>query len=265
MKKKIFALMLIFTVIFTGNISSYALESGVTTFSITSIRANFKDKYIKVNITVPKTVSNGRLLVAFYDENHKLLSVTPLDISTKTSFKNLQINAYEDPASGTDYIDRTPEIIEIYTWNKNNLAPKTLCDNVLTPKVIKEANADVVESLRLVPEATAFIRDNHLTWEEDVLEGKAETWDTHLFPIMDYIDLCAEGALEDAEDHLVTSLYAQERFKTELSNIRRLFNTAPKEQKEKIAGLLDATALGKEYYTALNNSMKFLDFNLTEI
>ena len=259
--------MLIFVMMLTSAIHSYALESGVKSFSISPIEADQKYKYIKVNITAPKTVANSRLLVGFYDRDHKLLSLTSYDISAKKEFKNQTINTsvtVKTP-SGNYFEDRTPEIIKIFTWNKNNLAPKTLCDNVLTPDVIKKANAEVVESLKLVPEATMFIRENHLTWEETYLAGEADTWDTHLFPIMDYIDLCAEGALEDAEDHLLTSLFAQERFKTELSNIRRLLSTAPAEQKSKIADLLDPTALGKEYYNALNNATKFLDFSLTEI
>lgn len=264
--KKIFALVFATVLLFVNSVDVFALGSGVSSFSITPIEADQKYKYIKINITAPKKQTNSKLLVGFY-VNGTLTKLTPLDVSSQTSFKNKTIDTavLVKSSSGNYYKDLTPDEIKIFTWNKNNLAPKTLCDNVLTPQVIKKANAEVVESLKLVPEATMFIRENHLTWEEDYLDGFADTWDTHLFPIMDYIDTCAKGAITDAETHLLTSLFAQNRYYDELSQIRNLLNSAPPEQKSKISDLLDPTALGKEYYNALNNATKFLDFSLTEI
>jgi len=262
--KKIIMLLLAVIMLFANCTPSLALESGVSEFSITPIRANQKDKYIKINVTAPSIQANSKMLVAFYIDG-KLTSLTPIDISSNTKISDKQISTgglVKDP-NGNYYEDLTPEKIKIFTWDQTTLKPKTLCDNVLTKEVIDKANEEVVEMLKIIPEATQFIRENHLTWESDVEDGIADSWDTHLFPIMDYIDLCAEGALEDAESHLLTSLFAQERYKDELNNIRRLFSQAPAEQKSKITDLINATKLGKDYYNALDSAMKFLDFSLT--
>lgn len=265
--KKIFALVFVTVLLFVNAVSVFALGSGVSSFSINPIDADQKHKYIKINITAPKKQSNSKLLVGFYVDG-TLTKLTAFDVSSQTSFKNQQIDigVSEKTSSGAIKInDFTPDEIKIFTWDKTSLKPKTLCYNALTHDVITKANAEVVESLKLVPEATAYIRDNHLVWEEDYLDGVSDTWDTHLFPIMDYIDTCANGAITDAKEHLLTSPFAQNRYRDELSQIRDLINSAPAEQKAKIADLLDATALGKEYYNALNNAMKFLDFTLTEL
>ena len=280
MKKKLFALILIFVFVYTGTISAYALENEVASFKISPIKANQKDKFIGVDIEVNSKYINSTMFVAFYMDN-RLTKLTPFDVSTTKSFTfnpklsrvkkdGETLSPIEKQATaisvGTEsnntIINQTPDKIKVFIWDKTNLKPKTICDNVLTPEMIQDANAEVVKSLKIVPLATAFIRENHLTWEEDYLAGIADKWDTHLFPIMDYIDLCAKGALTDAETHLLTSPFAQNRYRDNLSQIRNLLNEAPAEQKSKIADLLDPTALGKEYYTALNNSMKFLDFSL---
>ena len=254
-------------IIFANCIPSYALESGVSEFTVTPIRPNFKDLYISINVKAPTTQKNSKMLVAFYVDG-KLTRLTPLDISANNIFTSQRIYTYVeviDSNGEQKNQDLTPDEIKIFTWDKTTLKPKTLCHNVLTPEVIAKANAEVVKSLEIVPEATAFIRDSHLTWEEDYLEGIADKWDTHLFPIMDYIDLCAKGALTDAETHLLTSPFAQNRYRDNLSQIRNLLNEAPAEQKNKLVELLDSTKLGKEYYKALNNAMKFMNFSLTEI
>lgn len=262
--KKLFVFLMAMIMLFVNCAPSLALESGVDAFSITPIRSNFKDKYIKINVTAPGIQENSKMLVAFYIGN-KLTKLTPLDISSSEEFKLKQINTYEfiQTSSESYYKDLTPDKIKIFTWDQTTLKPKTLCDNVLTKEVIDKANAEVVEMLKIVPEATQFIRETHLVHEEDYLDGIVESWDTHLFPIMDYIDLCAESALEDTKEHLVTSLFAQTRYKNELNNIRNLFSQAPAEQKAKMTDLLNPVNLETKYYDALMNAQKFLDFSLT--
>ena len=262
--KKLFVFLMAMVMMFVNYAPSLALESGVSEFSITPIRENQKDRYIKINVTAPATQPNSNMLVAFYVDG-KLTSLTPLDISSSNTYSNKQIStsALEKDPNGNYYKDLTPDKIKIFTWDKTNLEPKTLCDNVLTKEVIDKANAEVVEMLKLVPEATQFIRETHLVHEEDYLDGIVESWDTHLFPIMDYIDLCAECALEDTKEHLVTSLFAQTRYKNELNNIRNLFSQAPAEQRTKMTDLLNPVNLETKYYNALDSAMKFLDFSLT--
>ena len=262
--KKLFVFLMAMVMMFVNCAPSLALESGVSEFSITPIRANQKDKYIKINVTAPSIQANSKMLVAFYIDG-KLTSLTPIDISSNTKFSDKQISTgvlVKDP-NGNYYKDLTPEKIKIFTWDKTTLEPKTLCDSVLTKEVIDKANAEVVEMLKIVPEATQFIRETHLVHEEDYLDGIVESWDTHLFPIMDYIDLCAESALEDTKEHLVTSLFAQTRYKNELNNIRNLFSQAPAEQKAKMTDLRNPVNIETKNYDALMNAQKFLDFSLT--
>lgn len=268
--KKIFALVLVTVLLFVNSVSVFALGSGVSSFSINPIDADQKHKYIKINITAPKKQSNSKLLVGFYVDG-TLTKLTAFDVSSKTSFKNQQIqtSVLVKTPSGNYYKDLTPDEIKIFTWNKNSLAPKTLCDNVLTPAVIKKANAEVVESLSIIPEATEFIRNEFLIWEEDVEDGVAETWDKNLFNIMDQLDECSKKAIEEAETHLMTSLYAQVQYYDDLSQIR-VFANKLSEQEQKtmdklLSGSLDPIEFPTKYYDALNNAMKFLDFSLTEI
>ena len=266
MKKKIYAVMLIFVMMLTSTIHTYALESGVKSFSISPIEADQKYKHIYVTVEIPKTQKNSKLMIAFYTQG-TLTRLTALDASSATKFTNKKIDTYvlvKDPA-GNYYKDQTPDQITIYTWNQKNLAPKTVAEDVLTKDVKYAANAEVVANLQIVLEATEHIRSNCLVWEEDYLDGLEDSWDSHLFPVMDLIDECARGAIRDAGNHLVTSLYAQNKYRQEISDIRSLLNTAPQEQKQKLIDLLNPTALGKEYYNALTNATQFLDFSLTEI
>jgi len=261
--KRILSFVLTLLMLFSQACSVCALESGVSSFSITAVEPNQKNRYIYVNITAPATREDSTLLMGFFKDG-TLTGLTPFDISTEKEFKNQKINIAPlvTDENGKYYLDQTPDEIKIFTWNKSSLAPKTLCDNVLTPEVISAANHDVVESLKIVPEATNSIRNNHLTWEEDYLDGAADSWDDHLFPIMDYIDNCAIKAIEDAGTHLLTSPYAQKQYEDELSKIRSLIAAAPSEQKNKLVGLLSSAALGNKYYDALENAQKFLDFSL---
>ncbi len=265
--KKIFMITLATMLIFSSFCSStYALESGVESFSIDAIQANQKHSYILVNITVPEVQENCNLLVGFFT-NGSLTRLTPVDISESRTFTSMKINVYKlvkDP-EGNYQADQTPDEIKIFTWDKNSLAPKALCDNVLTPEVIKAANKEVVDSLNIVPQATLYVRENCLDPEEDYINGEADSWDTHLFEIMDYIDFCARQCVLNAENHLITSLYAREQYKDELSEMRKLFNNAPSKQKSKLYDLVNPTVLPETYYNALANAMKFLDFTLTEI
>ena len=267
--KKVLSLILTLILVASSIVTTYALESGVTSFSITPIEADQKHKYLYVTIEAPKTHTNSKLLVGFYTDG-VLKRLTPYDISTKTKFTKQKINTYvtiKDPA-GNYFLDQTPDEIKIFTWDQNSIVPKTLCDNVLTPEVIKEANSEVVESLKIVPEATNFIEEKKLISDKDYenIYGEPETWtwDERLYKIIEQLDLCANQALLDAEEHLLSSLYAQARYKYELSEIRRYVNAAPRDQQIKLEELISEKELGKEYYDAVNNAMKFMDFTLTE-
>lgn len=259
-------------IIFSSFVTTYALESGVTGFSITPIRPDFKDKFVYVNLTAPQTRANSKILVSFFTDG-VLTRITPLDISSKTGFANQKINTYvtiKDPL-GNYFLDQTPDEIKIFTWDQNNLVPKTLCDNVLTHEVIDAANANVVESLALIPEATKLIRETRLITEEEYLAGTAEEWDNYIWNIMDYLDSCAEKCLEDSREHLITSLY-------DLDQVRALANEAPTRQKNKLKTLMEENntteikeedringiGIPKKYFDAMNNAMKFLDFSLTK-
>ncbi len=281
--KKIILLLLVFSIVFAGVMPTYALESGVKSFDITPICANQKDRYLGINIELDKTYNNATMFVAFYMDG-KLTNLTPFDVSAKKEFifdstlprdKNKPNYIFKQETAIKAYTvqngafkDQTPDKIRIFTWDKTSLAPQTLCDNVLTQDVIDNANAQVVKSLSIVPEATQHIRKNFLDTQEDVEDGFATEWDEHLFSIMDYIDKCAIGALEDSKEHLLTSLFAQTRYETELSNIRALYSKTTQAEKKKMEkilnGSLDPTEFPTKYYDALNNSMKFLDFSLTE-
>ena len=95
------------------------------------------------------------------------------------------------------------------------------------------------------------------------MDGLEDSWDSHLFPIMDHIDNCAKGALRDAGSHLVTSLYAQNKYKQDISDIRSLLNAAPPEQRDKLLSFKDPENLESKYYDALIKASRFLDFSLT--
>lgn len=268
--KKIFALVFVTVLLFVNAVSVFALGSGVSSFSINPIDADQKHKYIKINITAPKKQSNSKLLVGFYVDG-TLTKLTPFDISSQTSFENQQIqtSVLVKTPSGNYYKDLTPDEIKIFTWDKTSLKPKTLCYNALTHDVITKANAEVVESLSIIPEATEFIRNEFLVWEEDVEDGIAETWDENLFIIMDKLDECSIKATEDAETHLMTSLYAQVQYYDDLSQIRVYANKLSKQEQKTmdklLSGGLDPIEFPTKYYDALNNAMKFLDFTLTEL
>ena len=285
MKKNIL-LLLAFLIVFTGVMPVYALESGLS-FSIEPICPDQKDKFLGINVELDDTYSNSTMLVAFY-MNGSLTKLTPYDVSSKKEFtfdstldrvrpvgeKQAPIEKQETciktyvVKNGT-HIDQTPDKIKIFTWDKTTLEPKTLCDDVLTPDVIKAANADVVESLSIIPEATKHIRNKCLVSPEDVEDGSAETWDKQLFAIMDHLDACAKQATEDAETHLMTSLYAQSQYYDDLSQVRKLTNNlTPQEQETMdyiLDGTLDPSEFPTEYYNALINAMKFLDFSLSDI
>lgn len=286
--KKIILLLLAFLIVFTGVMPVYALESGLISFSIEPICPDQKDKFLGINVELDDTYSNSTMLVAFY-MNGKLTKLTPYDVSSKKEFtfdptltrdKKATPNLFQQETliytystikspSGNYFKDLTPDEIKIFIWDKTTLKPKTLCDNVLTPDVIKAANADVVESLSIIPEATERIRNRFLVWPEDVEDGLAETWDEHLFAIMDHLDACAEQATEDAETHLMTSLYAQSQYYDDLSQVRKLANnlTAQEQQTmdDLLSGSLNPVDFPTKYYNALNYAMKFLDFSLSDI
>lgn len=176
--KKVLSLILTIILVASSIVTTFALESGVESFSITSIKADQKHKYLYVTIEAPKTHANSKLLVGFYTKG-VLTRLTPFDISTKTKFANQKINTYvtiKDP-SGNYFLDQTPDEIKIFTWDQNSLAPKTLCDNVLTNEVITAANAEVVESLETVTRAIGDIEMYHLIPGKDYsyLEGNEES------------------------------------------------------------------------------------------
>lgn len=281
MKKRILASLMVFCVIFSVIFSAHALESGVTKFSITPIEPSQKNKFIYINITAPKTVANGRMLVGFYTDG-KLSKLTPLDISTTTTFTKKKIDTYytvKDPA-GNYFVDQTPDEIKIFTWDKSTLKPKTICSNVLTDEVKLAANAKVISSLQTVLEATLYIRENELDYEEDYLDGIVDEWDEHIFPILDYVDYCAANAIIEAGGEittdaaylladtsgikLLTSLYARKQYADEISKIGSLLRQATQREVNKLLSFTDAGVLEKEYYTALDNGLKFLDITLTD-
>ncbi len=286
--KKIILLLLAFLIVFTGVMPVYALESGLISFSIEPICPDQKDKFLGINVELDDTYSNSTMLVAFY-MNGSLTKLTPYDVSSKKEFtfdptltrdkkktpnlfqQETLVNTYDTvtTSSGKYFADQTPDKIKIFTWDKTTLKPKTLCDDVLTPDVIKAANADVVESLSIIPEATKHIRNKCLVRPEDVEDGSAETWDENLFAIMDHLDACAKQATEDAETHLMTSLYAQSQYYDDLSQVRKLANNLTAQEQETmdfiLKGTLKPSEFPTEYYNALINAMKFLDFSLSDI
>jgi len=279
--KKLFVFTLILIVTVSSFVTASALESGIEAFSITPIRPNQKDPFVYVNFTVSEVQPDATLLVAFYT-NGTLTRLTPFDISEKVLFTNQKINAYIVAlnSDGVKYrADQTPDEIKFFTWDKTTLAPKTLCDDVLNKEVIDAANKEVLDSLALVPEATEFIRKNRLISEEDFINGNYSDWDTHIYPILDYIDACAVSAEKDAENHLLTSLYAQSLYKGNIDEIRSNMRQTPTRQKNKLIELmsennkidglseeemLNGIGIPKKYYKALENAGKFLDFSLTE-
>ncbi len=298
--KKTIALMLIFVMMLTSTIHTYALESGVKSFSIEEIRPDQKDKFLGINVKLDDTYSNSTMLVAFYT-NGKLTKLTPYDVSSKKEFtfdptltrdKKKTPNIYQQEtlintyvtvktSSGNYFVDQTPDEIKIFTWDKSTLKPKTICSNVLTDEVKLKANAKVISSLQTVLEATFYIRENELDYEEDYLDGIVDEWDEHIFPILDYVDYCAANAIIEAggeveenynipptdsttEIKLLTSLYAQERFSEEISKIGALLRQTTERELNKLLSFTDAGVLEEEYYTALNNGLKFLDITLTD-
>ncbi len=277
--KKIFTLILTIILIASSVGTTYALESGVKSFSITPIEADQKHKYLYVTIEAPKTHANSKLLVGFYTDG-VLKRLTPYDISAKTKFTKQKINTYvtiKDPA-GNYFLDQTPDEIKIFTWDQTSLVPKTLCDNVLTQEVIDAANSEVVESLAIVPEAVDFIVNNRLIpkSEKDKYNGE---WDENIYVIMEYIKMSAQGAVEDAKGHLLSSLYAQSIYKDNLDQIRTFANGSTSREKNKLKKLMEESnvqkpsheqmlngiGVPKKYYDALTNAGKFLDFSLTEV
>lgn len=264
--KKFLSFVLLICLI-TLSLPSSALESGVSSFGVETIKHDQKDRFININITAPETVEGSKMFVAFY-LNGRLTKITPLDIAAKKEFSSVKVNVYEiltDENGGKYQSDCTPDEIKVFTWGKNNIVPKTLCDNVLTKEVITEANKDVKTLMENALKATDFIRKNHLKYEDDALLEGVPWQDEKLFEVMDHIDNCAKYALGEIDKKLMTSIYVRTKYKDEIDAMRDLFSQVPHNRQMEIENLIsDPTKFGNDtYYEVFEDALIFLDFTLS--
>ncbi len=264
--KKFLSFVLLICLI-TLSLPSSALESGVSSFSVETIPRNTFDRFIKFNITAPKTADNSTMFVAFY-LNGRLTKITPFDITNENEFSSGEVKVYEvltDENGGKYQSDCTPDEIKVFTWSKNNIVPKTLCDNVLTKEVITEANKDVKVLMETAKKVSKTIRDEQLQGEDDALNMGVPWEDKELYKIMDILYNCSVYCTEEIDKKLMTSIHVRTKFKDEIDEIRSLLSKVSKERKDFIANLMtDPTKLGVDGYPEFfNDAQIFLNFSLS--
>ena len=242
-------------------------QSSNASFTIEPIRHDLKSSEpIVFSVTVPNTYEDGILFASFYTDG-VLTKTIPLDVSSQTSFTKLGFQAtYED---GDGY-PLTPDRIRIYTWNKNNLKPITLSDDVLTEDVITQANSTTVKNI-----LNHLLGENNKPYIIDIMRknvlGNPYTPDTQVSPdvrfakvieLLDAMETCARIAYNNKSTMLLTSESTKRLLSEEFDSLQTLIETVKnnKDLKNELVRVRDA--LTNNQKEVINRLSHFFDIDL---
>lgn len=202
-----------------------ALQSGGASFTIEAIEHyESSSNPIIFSVTVPNTYEGGILLAGFYTDG-VLTKTVPLDVSSQTSFTELEFQAtYEDG----DGLPLTPDRIRLFTWGKNSLKPLTLADDVLTEEVITGANDYTVRYI-----LARLLGENNMTSIIDLMRDDVEDGDyingvspsvkfAKVIDLLDEMESCARIAYNNRSTMLLTSESTKRLLNEEFTSLQSL-------------------------------------------
>ncbi len=239
------------------------MQSADAVFTISSIRHDRSpDQPLVFSVTLPKTYEDGILFVNMYT-NGAFTKTILLDASSGTSFRNLQVPlTYKD---GDGHI-LTPDRIKLFVWNKNNLKPLCIQQDVLTDTVIENANSTTVDNILVYllgkngkPNAITRLRTAVIGKEYAPGETPPREKYLDILNLLDSMETCANIAYNNRSSVLLTCESTKRLLDEEFDTLEGYVDIIKnkKEQKDELLRIYETLTSNQK--DALDKLLRFFD------